>query len=158
MKYSRREYWSELPFPSPGALPNPGIKPTSPMSPALQADSLPRSHQGYPYLISYTLLIQTENPSLHREETARDNSRVGFPTSTVWLQGLSPLTPAHTWGPSSAWLPPCQPAHPGRRCLQGSIVTPQRTQCTRRTPAQPVIKACSSYLPIWMPCSRSAEK
>ena len=34
---SRQEYWSGLPFPSPGDLPNPGIKPKSP---ALQADSL----------------------------------------------------------------------------------------------------------------------
>ena len=37
MKFSRQEYWSGWPFPSPGALPNPGIKPRSP---ALQADSL----------------------------------------------------------------------------------------------------------------------
>ena len=34
---SRQEYWSGLPFPSPGDLPNPGIKPRSP---ALQADAL----------------------------------------------------------------------------------------------------------------------
>ena len=38
MEFSRQEYWSELPFPSPGDLPDPGIKP---MSPALQADALP---------------------------------------------------------------------------------------------------------------------
>ena len=38
MGFSRQEYWSELPFPSPGDLPDPGIKPRSP---ALQADSLP---------------------------------------------------------------------------------------------------------------------
>ena len=30
MGFSRQEYWSGLPFPSPGALPNPGIKPRSP--------------------------------------------------------------------------------------------------------------------------------
>ena len=35
--FSRQEYWSGLPFPSPGDLPNPGIKPRSP---ALQADAL----------------------------------------------------------------------------------------------------------------------
>ena len=29
-RFSRQEYWSGLPFPSPGALPDPGIKPTSP--------------------------------------------------------------------------------------------------------------------------------
>ena len=30
MEFSRQEYWSGLPFPSPGDLPNPGIKPRSP--------------------------------------------------------------------------------------------------------------------------------
>ena len=35
--FSRQEYWSGLPFPSPGDLPNPGIEPRSP---ALQADTL----------------------------------------------------------------------------------------------------------------------
>ena len=36
--FSRQEYWSGLPFPSPGDLPNPGIEPGPP---ALQADFLP---------------------------------------------------------------------------------------------------------------------
>ena len=45
MEFSRTEYWSGLPFPSPGDLPNPGIKPRSP---ALQADSLPAESQGKP--------------------------------------------------------------------------------------------------------------
>ena len=35
MELSRQEYWSGLPFPSPGDLPNPGIKPVSFKSPAL---------------------------------------------------------------------------------------------------------------------------
>ena len=35
MGFPRQEYWSGLPFPSPGDLPDPGIKPTSLMSPAL---------------------------------------------------------------------------------------------------------------------------
>ena len=37
MEFSRQEYWSGLPFPSPGDLPNPGIEPGSP---ALWADAL----------------------------------------------------------------------------------------------------------------------
>ena len=37
VEFSRREYWSGLPFPSPGDLPDPGIKPRSP---SLQADAL----------------------------------------------------------------------------------------------------------------------
>ena len=40
-----QEYWSGLLCPPPGDLPDPGIKPTSPVSPVLQADSLPLSHQ-----------------------------------------------------------------------------------------------------------------
>jgi len=43
MGFSRQEYWSGLPFPSLGDLPNPGIEPESP---ALQADSLPAELPG----------------------------------------------------------------------------------------------------------------
>ena len=42
---SRQEYWSGLPCPPPGNLPNPGIKPGSA---ALQADSLPSEPRGKP--------------------------------------------------------------------------------------------------------------
>ena len=41
--FSRQEYWSGLPFPSPGDLPNPGIEPRSPV---LQADALPSEPPG----------------------------------------------------------------------------------------------------------------
>ena len=43
MKFSRPEYGSEEPFPSPGDLPNPGVKSRSPL---LQVDSLPAEPQG----------------------------------------------------------------------------------------------------------------
>ena len=46
--FSRQEYWSGLPSPPPEDRPNPGIKPESPPSPALQVDSLLLSHQGSP--------------------------------------------------------------------------------------------------------------
>ena len=46
MGFSRQEYWSGLPFPSPGDLPDPGIEPVS--SP-LQTDSLPSEPPGKPY-------------------------------------------------------------------------------------------------------------
>ena len=49
MEFSRQEYWSGLPFPSPEDLPDPGIKPGSP---ALWADALPSEPPGN----------QTENP------------------------------------------------------------------------------------------------
>ena len=43
MGFSSQEYWSGLPFPSPGDLPDPRIEP---QSPALQADSLPTKLPG----------------------------------------------------------------------------------------------------------------
>ena len=43
--FSSQEYWSGLPFPPPGDLPKPGIKP---VSPALQPDSLPTEPSGKP--------------------------------------------------------------------------------------------------------------
>ena len=45
MEFSRQEYWSGLPFPSPGDLPDPGIEPGSP---ALGADALPSEPPGNP--------------------------------------------------------------------------------------------------------------
>ena len=42
--FPRQQYWSGFPFPSLGDLPNPGIKPESLVSPAIQADSLPLRH------------------------------------------------------------------------------------------------------------------
>ena len=45
MGLSRQEYWSGLPFPSPGALPDPGIEPRSP---TLQADTLTSEPPGNP--------------------------------------------------------------------------------------------------------------
>ena len=46
--FSRQEYWSGLPFPSPGDFPDPGIELMSLMSPALQAGSLPLAPPGKP--------------------------------------------------------------------------------------------------------------
>ena len=45
MEFSRQEYWSGVPFPSPGDHPDPGIKPRSP---ALQADALVSKPPGKP--------------------------------------------------------------------------------------------------------------
>ena len=54
MEFSRQEYWSGLPCPPSGDLPNPWIEPTSPAAPALQGDSLPLSHQGNPKLTKHS--------------------------------------------------------------------------------------------------------
>ena len=70
MVFSRQEYQSGLPFPPPGDLPNPGIEPASPASPALAGKFLPLPHLGspnythvspldhwHPQSRSYTLLL-----------------------------------------------------------------------------------------------------
>ena len=49
MEFSRQEYWSGLPCPPPGDLPNPGIEPRSPV---LQADSLQAKPPGKPRMLS----------------------------------------------------------------------------------------------------------
>ena len=54
MRFSRQEYWSELPWPPPGDLRDPGIEPTSP---ALHMDSLLLSYQGSPMLTIHPCII-----------------------------------------------------------------------------------------------------
>ena len=49
MGFSRQEYWSGLPFPSPGDLPDPGNKP---VFPTLEADTLTSEPPGKPYITS----------------------------------------------------------------------------------------------------------
>ena len=70
MEFSRLEYWSELPFPSPGDLPDPGIKATSL---ALQADSLPLCHQGSLLIGKCTLKLWKEMQTLVSENPATES-------------------------------------------------------------------------------------
>ena len=57
MGFSRQEYWSGLPFPSPGDLPDPGIKPRSP---ALQADTLVSEQPGKPLPVGVACAFQAQ--------------------------------------------------------------------------------------------------
>ena len=70
MEFSRLEYWSELPFPSPGDLPDPGIKATSL---ALQADSLPLCHQGSLLIGKCTLKLWKEMQTLVSENAVTES-------------------------------------------------------------------------------------
>ena len=63
MEFSRQEYWSGLPFPSPGDLPNPGIKPGSP---ALWAGALPSEPPGKPS--GYEISIQKSTIFLYNNK------------------------------------------------------------------------------------------
>ena len=68
-EFSRQEYWSGLPFPSPGDLPNRGIEPRSP---ELQADSLPTELHGKPKAIKNSLWWQIRSfvncPCMNRKD------------------------------------------------------------------------------------------
>ena len=76
MGFSRQEYWSGLPFPSPGDLPNPGIEPRSP---SLWADALTSEPPGKPLLsiiwpsnsIPRSLSERTENTCPHKDLVLR---------------------------------------------------------------------------------------
>ena len=79
MGFSREEYWSGLPFPPPGDLPNPGIKPVSPVASALQANPLSLSHLGKPkmYVISAHIPLAKVSPTAKPE--ASGTGRVSIP-------------------------------------------------------------------------------
>ena len=82
MGFSRQEYWSGLPFPSPGDLPNPGTEPTSP---AWQVDSLPLSQQGSP---------ESSIERIKRELYCRSSSELGKAhfLEDSWSQNATTLT------------------------------------------------------------------
>ena len=100
---SRQEYWSRLLFPSPGDLPEPGIKPGSP---ALQADSLPTEVSAKPK--SSVLCV---NLKLHLRAGNRDLGNNSFSERGVhfslWaVQGRSADLPRHL----NLCLLPCHPS------------------------------------------------
>ena len=73
MEFSRQEYWSGLPFPSPGDLPDPGIEPRSP---AFEADTLTSEPPGKP----------------NKPKKSNENGRKGRTTESVtglWVPRIS---------------------------------------------------------------------
>ena len=89
--FSRRECWSGLPFPSPGDLPNPGIKPRSPM---LQADALlsePRGSLTVPVLGSNrrtSRCIWSNLACVPKSEAGTSPCRALIPALGGWLVPL----------------------------------------------------------------------
>ena len=66
MEFSRQEYWSGLPFPSPGDLPDPGIKPRSS---TLQADALPSEPPGKSKKVQMTLFTKQKSNHIYSKQT-----------------------------------------------------------------------------------------
>ena len=78
MEFSRQEYWSGLLFPSPGDLPNPGIKPVASVtSPALQVGSLPLNHWRRLYIKGKTLGFQNLKHFRRHEVTLQEEKSSG---------------------------------------------------------------------------------
>ena len=92
MGFSKQEYWSELPFPSPGDLPKPGIEPGSPTR---QADSL--SSEPLVQFSSVQFSCQVMSNSLWPHESQHTRPPCPSPTSGVYSNPC----------PSSQW---CHPA------------------------------------------------
>jgi len=102
--FSRQECWSELPFPSPGDLPNPGIEPRSP---ALQADSLPSElqerspHSRLPHSPGLRQTLTTACQPVQREAGPADRAAVSSSPVTTWVEGREGWHPA----PEACLLP-----------------------------------------------------
>ena len=99
MGFSRQEYWSGLPFPSPGDLPDPGIEPRSP---TLKADTLTSEPPGKPY-------------SFHQMST-KDLLKAKYPPSRERL--LPPEEPRRMGGKASLGSCEAGPGKPlpGEKC------------------------------------------
>ena len=105
MGFSKQEYWSGLPFLSPGDLPDPGIEPRSPM---LQADSLPFEPPGKPQIQSPGEWAEPYCGYLEKCYWGRE------PKSPLWIHrlgfqnfsggGTSPHPPTSHWDPGREWL------------------------------------------------------
>ena len=57
MEFSRQEYWSGVPFPTPGELPNSGTEPASPVAPAFAREFFTTELPGKPLMLCVSLKI-----------------------------------------------------------------------------------------------------
>ena len=78
IEFSRQEYWSGLPFPSPGDLPDPGIEPRSP---TLWADTLPSEPPGKPCCLNIlTKKLWTHLPGNEVHQCNKADSSTSSPS------------------------------------------------------------------------------
>ena len=120
MKFSRQEYWSGLPFSSPGDLPDPGIEPRSP---ALQADSLPSESPVASDSFTTPWTVAHQAPLL-----------MGFPRQEYWSglpfpsprdlpdPGIEPASPALAGGFFTT-EPPGKPFYPSSHLIVNTYHT-----------------------------------
>ena len=94
MGFSRQEYWSELPCSPPGDLPNPGIEPTSVISPALAGGFFTTSITWIDLLNHCKLWVsicQSSNESfIERTDAEAETAILWPPDGKNWLFGKAP--------------------------------------------------------------------
>ena len=119
MGFSRQEYWSWLPFPSPGNLPDSGIEPPSPGLLHWQADSLPLSHLRSPCFssvqsLSHVQLFATPWTAACQASLSITNSR-----SLLKLMSIELVMPS-TISSSVVPFSPCLQSFPASGAFQMS--------------------------------------
>ena len=126
MELSKQEYERALPFPPPGCLPNSGIKPRSPVSPALQAGSLP-AEPFYQHYASYFKYAAAAAKSLQLCPTlcdpidgsppgpavpgilqARTPEWVAISSSNAWKWKVKVKSLSRVWLLATPWTPAYQ--------------------------------------------------
>ena len=101
MGFFRQEYWNGLPCPPQGDLPNLGIKPASPVTPAMQTDSQLLNHRGSPFLNQH-YIISVKFPSLFEPGDWQAHS---LGSHLFWSpQHFSSSVDGRVWAPSQ-WNP-----------------------------------------------------
>ena len=130
MGFPKQEYWSGLPFPSPGNLPNPGIKPTSLGSPALAGGVFTTEPPGKPLTSGSVQFSSVASDSLQPHES----------------QHARPPCPSPTPGVHSDSRPSSQGCHPAistsvvlfSSCLEAVISCTQKARSLDPTPLGPL--------------------
>ena len=86
MGFFRQQYWSGLPFPSPGDLPNPGIKPTSLTSPAMTSQFFTTSVSWEAHITNICVLVAQQCPTFATPQTVahQDPLSIGFSRKEHW--------------------------------------------------------------------------
>ena len=133
MRFSRQGYWSGLPFPSPGDLPDLGIEPGSP---ALQADSLPTELQGKPEIEPRSPTLQADSLPAEPQEKPQGQSK-----STTNLDGSQHLEAGSQLelGSQQGWS-----CFTGAHGESGSGVQAQERPCTCPEAAPATCSPCPS--------------
>ena len=114
MGFSRHEYWSGLPCPPPGDLPDPGIEPASPVAPVVQADSLPLSHWGSPGVSHIIKQYSDTRHVSHNSWCCIRSHRLRSPSSKAashhtWDANHSPACSWLAVGQRFQWIPALDP-------------------------------------------------